>query len=55
MRYEEIQFCALCAPLEDAIDMIDAGRLDAAKALLERVLEQARRLAREKSQNGGEE
>lgn len=37
-------FCMLCAPLEDAIDLIDAGELERAKALLERVLEQARYL-----------
>ena len=48
MQEDEIQFCALCAPLEDAIDMINSGRLDAATALLERTLELARRLAAEK-------
>lgn len=47
MTEEELLFCTLCGPLEDAIDLINAGRLDAAKALLSRTLEQARRLLRE--------
>lgn len=44
MTDEELLFCSLCGPLEDAIELIDAGRLDAAKALLARTVEQARRL-----------
>ena len=42
---EELLFCGLCASLEDAIQLMDAGCLDAARALLERTLDQARRLA----------
>ena len=46
MTEEELKYCALCGPLEDAIEMIDRGQLEAAKALLERILVQARRMAR---------
>ena len=41
----ELSFFLLCAPLEDAIQMIDAGQSDRAKALLERILKQAKEKA----------
>lgn len=42
MDDNQLQFYTLCGPIEDAIELIDAGRTDAAKALLERILERAR-------------
>ena len=39
MREKELQFLMLCGPLEDAIDLIDAGKVDSARALLERMLD----------------
>ena len=47
MTEHELRFCLLCGTLEDAIDLIDAGKLEAAKALLERTLEQAHRFIEE--------
>ncbi|MEG1657996.1 MAG: hypothetical protein RR288_02965 [Oscillibacter sp.] len=47
MTEDELKFCLLCGTLEDAIELIDAGKLERAKALLERTLEQARRIAGE--------
>ena len=42
MREKELQFLMLCGPLEDAIDLIDAGKVDSARALLERMLDRAK-------------
>ena len=42
MREKELQFLMLCDPLEDAIDLIDAGKVDSARALLERMLDRAK-------------
>lgn len=46
MTESEINFCLLCGTLEDAIELIDEGQLVAAKALLERTLKEARRIAK---------
>ncbi|MCI2056036.1 MAG: hypothetical protein LKJ86_02710 [Oscillibacter sp.] len=40
MTEKELHFLALCAPLEDAIDLIEGGETDAAEALLQRILVQ---------------
>ena len=42
MREKKLQFLMLCGPLEDAIDLIDAGKVDSARALLERMLDRAK-------------
>ena len=42
IREKELQFLMLCGPLEDAIDLIDAGKVDSARALLERMLDRAK-------------
>jgi len=44
MKEETLLFLTLCAPLQDAIDLIDAGELDRAKALLRRTLDRAKAL-----------
>ena len=43
IREKDLQFLMLCGPLEDAIDLIDDGKVTSARALLERMLDQARR------------
>jgi len=43
MTMEELRYFTLCAPLEDAINLIDAGKTAAARALLDRMLAQARK------------
>lgn len=40
----ELEFCALCGPLEDALEMLDSGDTLGARAVLERVLLRAREL-----------
>ena len=42
LREKELQFLMWCGPLEDAIDLIDAGKVDSARALLERMLDRAK-------------
>ena len=42
MREKGLQFLMLCGPMEDAIDLIDAGKVDSARALLERMLDRAK-------------
>ncbi len=42
MREKDLQFLMLCGPLEDAIDLIDAGKVDSARALLKRMLDRAK-------------
>ena len=42
MREKNLQFLMLCGPMEDAIDLIDAGKVDSARALLERMLDRAK-------------
>ncbi|MCI2056038.1 MAG: hypothetical protein LKJ86_02720 [Oscillibacter sp.] len=42
MSDEELCYFALCAPLEDAVDLIDAGKPQQAKILLQRILAQAK-------------
>ena len=51
MREKRLQFLTLCGPLEDAIDLIDAGRIDSARALLMRMLEQAKLQAEKYREN----
>ena len=40
-REKRLQFLMLCGPLEDAIDLIDAGKVESARALLTRLLDRA--------------
>ena len=41
-REKRLQFLMLCGPLEDAIDLIDAGKVESARALLTRLLDRAK-------------
>ena len=41
-REKRLQFLMLCGPLEDAIDLIDAGKVESARALLIRLLDRAK-------------
>ena len=41
-REKRLQFLMLCGPLEDAIDLIDAGKAESARALLIRLLDRAK-------------
>lgn len=53
MTDNELDFCMLCGPLEDAIDMLDAGNTKGAKAVMLRVLQRAQEICdreREKDQ-----
>ena len=45
MREKRLQFLMLCGPLEDAIDLLDAGQVDSARALLTRLLDRAKEQA----------
>ncbi len=47
MTEEELLFCTLCGPLQDAVELIDKGQLDTAKALLCRILKQAQNMLEE--------
>ena len=42
IREKDLQFLMLCGFLEDAIDLIDDGKVTSARALLERMLDQAK-------------
>ena len=48
---KRLQFLMLCGPLEDAIDLIDAGRIDSARALLVRMLDRAKEQAEKYQEN----
>ena len=41
-REKRLQFLMLCGPLEDAIDLIDAGKVESARAQLVRLLDRAK-------------
>ena len=45
MREKRLQFLMLCGPLEDAIDLLDAGKVESARALLTRLLDRAKEQA----------
>lgn len=51
MREKKLQFLMLCGPLEDAIDLIDAGKVESARALLVRMLERAEEQAEKYREN----
>lgn len=51
MREKELQFLMLCGPLEDAIDLIDAGKVESARALLARMLDRAKDQAEKYREN----
>ena len=51
LREKRLQFLMLCGPMEDAIDLIDAGKVDAARALLERMLDRAKDQAEKYQEN----
>ena len=42
IREKDLQFLMLCGFLEDAIDLIDAGKVESARALLIRLLDRAK-------------
>lgn len=44
MTDKELEFCVLCGPLEDALEMLDSGDTAGARAVLERVVLRAREL-----------
>lgn len=46
MTDEELLFCTLCAPLADAIDLIDSGEPECARALLQRLLRRAEEISK---------
>ena len=50
-REKRLQFLMLCGPLEDAIDLIDAGTVDSARALLTRLLDRAKDQAEKYQEN----
>ena len=51
MREKRLQFLMLCGPLEDAIDLIDAGKVESARALLIRLLDRAKTQAEQYQEN----
>lgn len=52
MSDEELQFCLLCAPIENAIEHIDSGDGEGAKDILRRILRLAEELCQEEAQRG---
>ena len=52
LREKRLQFLMLCGPLEDAIDMIDAGKVESARALLIRLLDRAKDQAEKYQEHG---
>ena len=50
-REKRLQFLMLCGPLEDAIDLIDAGKVESARALLTRLLDRANDQAEKYQEN----
>ena len=51
IREKELQFLMLCGFLEDAIDLIDDAKVTSARALLERMLDQAKAQAKRYLEN----
>lgn len=52
MREKRLEFLMLCGPLADAIDLLDAGKIDSARALLTRLLDRAKEQAEKYRENG---
>jgi hypothetical protein len=52
MTDKELSFCALCGPLEDAIEMMDSGNMAGARAVMKRVLAQAQELCDQEKSGG---
>ena len=50
-REKRLQFLMLCGPLEDAIDLIDAGKVESARAMLTRLLDRAKDQAEKYQEN----
>lgn len=50
MSDEELQFCLLCAPVENALELIDRKDYEEAKDILKRILRLAQELCREEAQ-----
>jgi len=44
MTNDELEFCTLCGPLADALEMLDDGNTVRARAIMERVLQRAQEL-----------
>ena len=51
LREKRLQFLMLCGPLEDAIALIDAGKVESARALLVRMLDRAKEQAAQYREN----
>lgn len=52
MTNQELSFCTLCGPLEDAMEMMDSGNMAGARAVIKRILAQAQELCNQ--ENGRE-
>ncbi|BAK99104.1 hypothetical protein OBV_19060 [Oscillibacter valericigenes Sjm18-20] len=44
MTDDELDFCTLCGPLADAMEMLDDGNIAGARAIMERFLQRAQEL-----------
>lgn len=44
MTDRELEFCMLSGPVADALDMLEAGNLEGAKAVLRRVVQRAQEI-----------
>lgn len=44
MTDNELDFCILCAPLADAVELLDEGDTAGARAIMQRVLRRAQEL-----------
>lgn len=44
MTDDELDFCILCGPLADAVELLDEGNAAAARAIMMRVLRRAQEL-----------
>lgn len=44
MTDDELDFCILCGPLADAVELLDEGNATAARAIMVRVLRRAQEL-----------
>lgn len=44
MTDDELDFCILCGPLADAVELMDEGNTAGARAIMERILQRAQEL-----------
>ena len=50
MKNQELSFCTLCGPLEDAMEMMDSGNMAGARAVIKRISCAAQNFAIKKRQ-----